>query len=257
MGQKRISVKRPMGSKPTKARSGGKRIDELLGGGFPFRSCTIVHGPAFIGKDILLSQFVAEGIKYGVPALVILTQSTTSKFRKMLVEMDYKLEERERSGLLSYVDCHAKTVGLMGKNPFALYINGVNDLDALSKAIDRFQGGYRENYFYHRLIFDSLSSVLRAHGINRTISFLNNLCAKTKACNGIALFDLASGIHKPEEINAIEHVMDGSMILNEQKGGHHMMVKGLKDVKGRDWVRYRFDEKGIDIVGSYSYGYIK
>jgi len=257
IGQKRIAVKKASGGKPSKARSGGQRIDELLGGGFPFKSCSVVQGPAFIGKDILLSQFVAEGIKYGIPALVILTQSTTSKFRKMIVEMDYKLEERERAGLLSYVDCHAKTVGLMGKNPFALYLNGVGDLDALSHAIDRFQTGYKENFFYHRMIFDSLSSVLRAHGINRTVSFLNNLTAKTKAFNGIALFDLASGIHQAEEINAIEQVMEGSIILREDKGGHHMMVKGLQDVKGRDWVRYNFNEKGIDIVGSYSYSYIK
>ncbi|MGA1819785.1 MAG: RAD55 family ATPase [Thermoplasmatota archaeon] len=257
MGQKRIPVKKASSGKPTKARSGGRRIDELLGGGFPFKSCTVVQGPAFIGKDILLSQFVAEGIRYGIPALVILTQSTTSKFRKMIVELEYKLEERERAGLLSYVDCHAKTVGLMGKNPFALYLNGVSDLDALSHAIDKFQSAYRENFFYHRMIFDSLSSVLRTHGINRTISFLNNLTAKTKAYNGIALFDLASGIHQPEEINAIEHVMEGSIVMREDKGGHHMMIKGLQDVKGRDWVRYSFNEKGIDIVGSYSYGYIK
>lgn len=252
-----MPVKRPSGGKPTKARSGGKRIDELLGGGLPFRSCSLIQGPAFIGKDILLSQFIAEGIRSGIPALVILTQSTTSKFRKTIVEMDFKLEDRERSGLLSYVDCHAKTVGLMGKNPFALYLNGVGDLDAVSHSIDNFQSGYRENFFYHRLIFDSLSPILRTHGINKTLSFLTNMIAKTKAYNGIAMFDLASGIHKPEEINALEHVMDGTFVLKEEKVGLLMMVKGLQDVKGRDWVRYAFDEKGFDITGSFSYNYIK
>ncbi|MBN1539106.1 MAG: hypothetical protein JW939_03100 [Candidatus Thermoplasmatota archaeon] len=254
---KKMAIKKPSGGKPSKARSGGKRIDEMLGGGLPFRSCTLVQGPAFIGKDILLSQFVAEGIKYGIPALVILTQSTTSKFRKLIVEMDHKLEDRERSGLVSYVDCHAKTVGLMGKNPFALYLNGVADLEGLSRAIDKFQSAYKENYFYHRMIFDSLSPILRTHGINRTLSFLSNMAAKTKAFNGIAMFDLASGIHKQEEINALEHVVDGSFVLKEEKNGLFMMVKGLQDVKGRDWVRYSFDEKGIDITGSYSYSYIR
>lgn len=256
-GQKKVAVKKASGGKPRKAKSGGQRIDEVLGGGFPFKSACLVQGPAFIGKDVLMAQFVAEGIKFGAPAIVILTQSTTTKFRKRIVEMDYKLEERERSGLLSYIDCHAKTVGLMGKNPFAIYLKGVGDLDALSHAIDKFQMGIKDNFFYHRIIFESLSSILSAHGINRTVSFLNNLIAKTKAYNGIVLFDLASGIHQTEEINALEHTMDGSLILKEDKGQHFMMIKGLQDVKGREWIRYRFNDKGIDITGSYSYSYIR
>ncbi|MFW3146830.1 MAG: RAD55 family ATPase [Thermoplasmatota archaeon] len=254
--EKKIAVKRPSG-KATKARTGGSRLDELLGGGFPFSSCCLIEGPAFIGKDILLSQFISEGVKFGIPSLVVLTQSTTSKFRKRIVEMDYKLEEHEKAGLVSYIDCHAKTVGLMGKNPYAIYLNGVGDLNALAGAMERFQLGYRNNYFYHRVIFDSLSSVLRAHGLNKTLDFLNNITAKTKAYKGIALFDLAGGIHQPEEVNALEHSMDGSIILKEDKGKHLLVVKGLPDVKGRDWVQYNFDDAGFDIVGSYSYSYIR
>jgi KaiC/GvpD/RAD55 family RecA-like ATPase len=257
-GPKRsVAVKKPSGTRPTKARSGGRRLDDLLGGGFPFRSCSLVHGPAFIGKDVLLTQFISEGIRSGVPALVVLTQSTTSKFRNRLVEMDFKLEDRERAGLLAYIDCHAKTVGLMGKNPFAIYLKGVGDLQALAKSIDRFQTAFKQNFFYHRIVFDSLSSILRTHGLNKTIDFLNHMTAKTKSFNGIALFDLAGGIHQQEEINALEHAMDGSIIMKENKGQHFMMVKGLSDVKGRDWVRYSFNEKGIDITGSFSYSYIK
>lgn len=107
------------------------------------------------------------------------------------------------------------------------------------------------------MIFDSLSSVLRAHGLNKTLDFLNHITAKTKAYKGIALFDLAGGIHQPEEVNALEHSMDGSVILKEDKGKHLLMVKGLADVKGRDWVQYNFDDSGFDIVGSYSYTYIR
>lgn len=249
-------VKKPSG-KARKAASGGKRLDDLLGGGFPFRSVSIIQGPAFIGKDVLLAQFISEGIKYGIPSLVVLTHYTTSKFRKRIVEMDHKLEEREKAGLLSYVDCHAKTVGLMGKNPFALYLNGVQDLNALMSAIERFESGYSENFFYHRVIFDSLSSILRTHGINGTLDFMNNLSAKIKAYNGIALFDLAAGIHRPEEINSIEHSVDGSLILREDKGRHLMMVKGLEDVKSNNWVEYGFNDRNLDIKGSFNLNYIK
>ncbi len=253
--QKRV-VKKGAG-KARKASSGGRRLDELLGGGFPFRSISMVQGPAFIGKDALLAQFIAEGIKFGIPSLIVLTHYTTSKFRKRIVEMDNKLEERERSGLVSYIDCHAKTVGLMGKNPFAIYLNGVNDLDALSSSIERFETGFKENYFYHRVIFDSLSSILRTHGVNRTIDFINSLSAKMKALNGIALIDLAGGIHKAEDVSAIEHSVDGSLILKEENGKQYLMVKGLEDVKSGQWVEYGFNDHGFDIKGSFTLSYIK
>ncbi len=243
--------------KARKAGSGGRRLDDLIGGGFPFRSLSLVQGPAFIGKDSLLTQFIAEGIKHGIPSLIVLTHYTTSKFRKKIVEMDHKLEERERSGLVSYIDCHAKTVGLMGKNPFAIYLNGVNDLDALSSSMERFESGYKNNYFYHRIIFDSLSSILRTHGINRTIDFVNSLSAKIKAFNGIALLDLAGGIHKPEDMSALEHSVDGSLILKEDNGRHYLMVKGLEDVKSGQWVEYGFSDHSFDIKGSFTLSYIK
>jgi KaiC/GvpD/RAD55 family RecA-like ATPase len=243
--------------KARKAGSGGRRLDELLGGGFPFRSISLVQGPAFIGKDALLAQFIADGIKFGIPSLVVLTHYTTSKFRKRIVEMDHKLEERERSGLVSYIDCHAKTVGLMGKNPFAIYLNGVNDLEALSSSMERFESGFKENYFYHRIIFDSLSSILRTHGVNKTIDFINSLSAKTKAFNGIALIDLAGGIHKQEDVSAIEHSVDGSLIMKEDNGKHYLLIKGLEGVKSGQWVEYGFNDHSFDIKGSFTLDYIK
>ncbi len=252
----RRMVKKSAG-KARKASSGGSRLDELMGGGFPFMSVSVVQGPAFIGKDTLLTQFISEGIKFGTPSLIILTNYTTSKFRKKIIEMDPKLEERERSGLVSYIDCHAKTVGLMGKNPFAIYLNGVSDLDAISQAIDRFEKGYSVKYFYHRVIFDSLSSILRTHGINKTIDFMNSISAKIKSYNGIALFDLAGGIHKPEDISAIEHSVDGSLILKEEKGRKYILIKGLEGLKSSQWVEYRFDESSFEIQGSFALSYIK
>jgi len=249
-------VKKAAG-KARKAGSGGRRLDDLMGGGFPFRTVSVLQGPAFIGKDVLLTQFIAEGIRFGIPSLIVLTHYTTSKFRKRIVEMDPKLEDRERAGLVSYVDCHAKTVGLMGKNPFALYLKGVGDLEALSKAIERFESTYSENYFYHRVIFDSLSSILRTHGLNRTIDFVNAISTKIKAYNGIAIFDLAGGIHKQEEISAIENSVDGSLTLKEEMGRYFIMVKGLEGVKSNKWVEYSFSDRGFDIRGSYTLSYIK
>jgi KaiC/GvpD/RAD55 family RecA-like ATPase len=256
-----IQTKRPVkmagGGRAAFARTGGKKFDELLNGGFPLKSKILVQGPAFIGKDLLLNQFVAEGIRSGAPAIVVLTQSTTSQMRKKVVEMDPKLEEREKAGLVSYIDCYTNTAGLVGKNPFAIYLNGLSDLDALLNAIDRFQRGYSEKYFYNRLVFDSLSSVVRMHGINPTLDFMNSINAKIAAYNSAALFDLAGGIHAHNEVNAIESLMDGVVNLKEDRGKHLLSIRGLVNVKSREWLEYAYNERYIDIKGIYSYSYIQ
>lgn len=254
---KRPVMKKPSKGKATLGRSGGQKLDELLGGGFPFQSTVLVQGPAFMGKDILTAQFVAEGIKTGSPAMVVLTQNTTTQFRKKVVEMDYKLEEHEKAGLVYYIDCYSKTVNLMGKNPYAVYLDGVADLGAIAKNLDRFQSGFKGKFFYHRVIFDSLTTVLRTHGVNPTLSFVQNIIARTKASNGIMLFDLVSGIHQPGEVTAIESMMDGSIQMKEEGGKHLLSVRGLPGVKTKDFLEFRFNEKGLDIVGIYSYNYIR
>lgn len=251
------AVKRPAGGRAIAAKSGGDKVDELLGGGFSFKSNILVQGPAFVGKDALLTQFVSEGIKAGAPSIIVLTHSTTSQMRKKIVEMDHQIQDREKQGLITYIDCYSKTAGLMGKNPFALYLNGVDDLNALSDAIERFQVGYKEKYFYHRLIFDSLSTVVRTHGLNPTMDFLHSLKAKTNAYGGIALLDLVGGIHQPDEISALESIVDGTIVMKEEKGKYYMMVKGLPNAKSREWMEYSFSEKGMDIKGIYSYSYIR
>ncbi len=257
-----LTTKKPMVRKPSKgrataAKSGGVKLDDLLGGGFPFRSNIAVQGPAFIGKDTLLAQFVAEGIKFGAPAIVVLTNNTTTQVRKRIVEMDYRLEEHERAGLVTYIDCYSKTVNLMGKNPYASYLNGVQDLEAIAEIIERFQSGYKGRYFYHRVVFDSLSAVIRAHGINPTLNFVQGLASRTKAYNGITLYDLVAGVHDPSQLSAVESSMDGTVTLKEEGGKYLLSVRGLSGIKTKDFLEYRFDEKGLDIVGIFSYNYIQ
>jgi len=251
------AVKKPTRGKALFARSGGKKLDELLGGGFPIKSNILIQAPAFIGKDLLMSQFVSEGIKTGIPSVIVTTNSTTSQIRRKIYGIHPQIQEKEKKGLISYIDCYSKTAGLLGKNPFAIYIDGVGDMDQILGTIEKFQSGYKEKYFYQRMIFDSLSTVMRNHGLNPTMDFLHSLKAKNSSYNGVSLLDLSSGIHRPDEINALESVVDGTVLMKEEKGKYLMSIRGLNNVKSKDWMEYKFDDSGIDIKGVYSYTYIR
>jgi len=65
--------------KQQKVKMGIPRLDDLLFGGIPFGTNASVYGPAYVGKEVLVSLFMAEGLKKGVPVLWILTDKGRPK----------------------------------------------------------------------------------------------------------------------------------------------------------------------------------
>jgi circadian clock protein KaiC len=50
--------------------TGTPGLDEMLGGGIPAGDSILVSGPSGSGKSVLATQFVAEGLRHGEPAVI-------------------------------------------------------------------------------------------------------------------------------------------------------------------------------------------
>src|SRR6266540_3805888 len=59
--------------KQQKVKTGVPRLDDLLFGGIPFGTNASVYGPAYVGKEVVVGIFMAEGLKKGVPIVWVLT----------------------------------------------------------------------------------------------------------------------------------------------------------------------------------------
>src|SRR6266581_157606 len=59
--------------KADRVKTGTPRLDDLLYGGIPFNSNVLFVGPAFVGKEVALLNFIAEGLKKGIPVIIITT----------------------------------------------------------------------------------------------------------------------------------------------------------------------------------------
>src|SRR2546429_4794584 len=59
--------------KAARVQTGTPRLDDLLYGGIPFNSNVLFVGPAFVGKEVALLNFIAEGLKKGIPVIIITT----------------------------------------------------------------------------------------------------------------------------------------------------------------------------------------
>ncbi len=83
-----------------KVKTGVRRLDDLLFGGFPAGAQVLVNGPAHTGKDVLARLFSVEGLKLGIPSIWVVTDKTWNQVRDDLIALYPKYEEAEKNGML-------------------------------------------------------------------------------------------------------------------------------------------------------------
>ncbi len=258
-GPRRAGMKkthRPKGksasAKGKKVSTGVKRLDELLNGGVPLKSAILLYGDKFSGKDTLLNLMILSGLKQGAPGIILTNERTSSEVRRNLQAIMSNFTVFEKKGILKYIDAYTATVKLKGKNPFAVYIDPSKNPAEMKNGLSKVFEAFGKKYFYYRVMFDSLTPVLRKFGVDKTLGFLNLFLTKAKANNALVIFDLSEGVHQQSEITAIEEVMDGVIEFKSEAGRNFLRVKGLGEVRTRDWVEFKFSPSKFEVTGSFA-----
>ena len=85
--------------------TGAAGLDEMLGGGLPQASSTVVLGGTGTGKTLLGLQFLLEGARVGEPGILFTLEETTNQLRRIAQSLGWNLRALEERKLitLSYV----------------------------------------------------------------------------------------------------------------------------------------------------------
>jgi circadian clock protein KaiC len=78
-------------------------LDEMLGGGTLRGNAILIAGPVGSGKTTTAAQFVAEGVKQGEPAVVVIFEETRPKYLDQAKALGVDLEELSKRGLVEVV----------------------------------------------------------------------------------------------------------------------------------------------------------
>jgi circadian clock protein KaiC len=84
-----------------RASTGVAGIDEMLGGGLPRASSTVVQGATGTGKTLLGLHFLLEGVRRGEPGVHFTLEETADQLRGIARVLGWDLLELERRGLLT------------------------------------------------------------------------------------------------------------------------------------------------------------
>ncbi len=241
-----------------RVRSGVRRLDDLLFGGYPSGTQLLVNGPAHSGKDVLARLFSAEGLRQGIPSIWIVTDKTYGQVRDDLAQLFPGTADAERKGLLRFVDMYSLSVGATGSAPGVRFLSSTDRgvLDQLAKSVDGYAEQLKEQFRTYRLIFESVSTVTAYLDAAATFRFLQPLVGRRKLDGAVGYYELESGMHSEADLETLEHMVDGSINLKLEQMKTFLAVRGLGEAQARSWIGYTFTKRAFNL-GSFSLEHIR
>jgi KaiC/GvpD/RAD55 family RecA-like ATPase len=242
--------------KQERIKTGTVRLDDLLMGGIPFGSNVLVYGPPFTGKEVLISVFMAEGLKKGIPALWILTEKSPKEIREEMTFVVSGYEEYEKLGLVRYVDAYSRSMGDDSQDPYTDYIESPTDYESIQKAVETVTKAFKEKHKYYRVGFRSISTMIAYLDPATAFRFLSPVVGRRKRDGAVGMYTIEKGVHGEQEIQMIGSLMDGMIEFKIENLNTFLSVRGICDVQSRAYIRYSATKVGVTI-GSFSLDHIR
>jgi KaiC/GvpD/RAD55 family RecA-like ATPase len=206
-------------------------------------------GDAFVGKEIVLYSFIAEGLKRGEPVILLTASRSPDEVAVSLGVVLPQFREYEQLGMVTWIDASGtKSNG----SSHHLLAKGSDDragiLSSLVRASKTIEDAGRAPF---RFGFLGVSAVL-AHGDERAgFSFLQNVVGILKARDALAMYSLEGGAVTESQVEALLSRMDGAIAFRQDRDKTFLSVKGLGEVQTHDWVDCRATNRAL-IIGSFA-----
>lgn len=240
-----------------KVETGVKRLDDLLDGGLPKQATALVYGPPFIGKEVFAHLYFLHGLRNGVPGIMVLTGDAASDVRAALARIDPSYPEYEKRGLAQFVDTYSRSIGAEDDAPNCEYVDTPVNLNAVSLAVNNAQRKLIADHPQHRLVFESVSTLITYTNAQTTFRFLQVLIGKAKRAGATTLLLLDQGMHSEPEVQTFKHLCDGMIEVKHDGPQTMLTIIGIGVTESRGWVEYKFTDKSFDITGSFAAGRIR
>ncbi len=241
-----------------RVRSGVRRLDDLVFGGYPVGSQILVNGPSHTGKDILARLFVAEGLKAGVPALWVVTDKTYTQIREEMTGLLPAYPQYESRGLVRYVDLYSRSLGVTQADATTRLLSATDKggIDQVATVVNQFSQELKEKAPSYRLVFESVSTLTAYLDTTGMFRFLQPFVGRRKLDGAAAYYVLETGMHTDSDLQTLEHMMDGSLNLKIDQLKTYLSIKGITDAQSRAWVGYTFTKRSFSL-GSFSLDHIR
>jgi len=243
---------RAQGVRPQKMSTGTKRLDDLLNGGISQGSSVLFVGPPFSGKEIGIMAFLADGVRSGIPIVVVTTSKSPADLSRDFAPLIPNLLEAERLGLVRWVDATSGGADASRQQKNYIKVDGPDDFAGIAEAIDKLSYDVkRGEYLYFKLGFLSLSTSISTIDEMESTKFVQTMARSIRELGSVGIFALEKGMHSEHQIESLQHLMDGAFMIKVEKQKTYLSVVGVGEVQTRDWIEFKHTNAAL-IIGALS-----
>lgn len=249
-----LRVDQPEHPIPERVSAGTPRLNDLLRGGLPLNTHVMLVGDLFLGKEVALYSFIAEGLRLGEPALLVTATRGPEEVRLQLIDVFPAFEEYERNGCVQWIDASGPSGddGTAGPVPGAVVVKGPDDysgiLMALLLAANRANANHPGQL---RVGFLGLGAAFSPGRERAGFAFLQNFVGILKRRAAVAMYAVEGGTLTDADLERLLARMDGAIRFKREQNKTFLSVVGIGDVATRNWVEYRATNRTLTI-GSFS-----
>lgn len=220
--------------------TGIKKLDEILGGGFPSNSIIAIVGPPGSGKSILCMQFINQGVRANEDCLFLTTDRNPEEIKNISRDFNFNLDD------VTFLDSYSWRAGK--ETQAKLSVKDPSDLNYLNILIGEILREMKSEN--KRIVIDSVSALILYNGPEFAMRFLHIIGAKARIHNSCMLITLESGVHDEKTINMINYIADGAIELRLGERREMRILKMLRTKHELNWLKYGFGKGGIEIYDS-------
>lgn len=225
-----------------RTKTGLKKLDNILEGGFLEGSAILLIGKPRSGKTIFALQYLNNCLKDDSACILILTNNSAENTVKRLAHYGWKFEKYKKN--LRIIDAYSRTTG---EKKFIVKIGkaALSDiLIATSQALESFKNKKVS------IILDSLSSLLLYNELPKVTDFLEELVAKIRTEELIGLVVVEEGMHDSSTIAMLESLTDSTIIFKEENKKNFISARGFRVSKGEllKLIKYKVTDFGIKLL---------
>jgi len=234
-----------------KVKTGIERLDDLLLGGMPFSSNVLFVGPPFIGKETAMLLFVAEGLKKGIPAIIVTTSRPPHEIAMDMAPILPTFMEFEQLGLVHWVDASGLAQDSAPRRN-SVKVNSADDFVGMSKALEATaKTVMASGRKYFRLAYLSLSMSITSADEKRSLQFVQEMSSRVRQARSVAGYAVERGMHTDQQLGSLQAQMTGAIHFKTEKQKTLLSVEGVCDAQTRTWVDYRHTNKAL-MIGAFS-----
>jgi KaiC/GvpD/RAD55 family RecA-like ATPase len=234
-------------------------FDRMIEGGIPRGSSLLLKAPSGNESNLILNQFLRNGLSNSGGALLVLSTTPVSEFRTQMAGIDYDTTKAEKNGLLKVVDWYSwkvERVSGVEEVEGGAIVKSSKIISNLSIAINRalklmVQAPTK------RAVVKFLSPALNTFSQNEVYSFSQKLKARFKENDVTALFLIEKEAHDEGTIATFNEVFDSVVNLEKTRDGDSVVRKiAVESMSGTffdtDYRVLEVSGNSIDVVAGIS-----